>query len=155
MNGDFPSFEIVSDENLRISGQNINEYHRLIPYKYDFDDSSNIDSTKFIYALRCIMSEFRTDKKDMLAKMADRIDHVVVGSSLLKRKVLDYLKGVGIIYESGHLYKVNEEIMQAKGIHFAALARMDTAILAPVYHERHESVGVSKEHRHSLVYLLW
>lgn len=133
MNGDFPSFEIVSDENLRISGQNINEYHRLIPYKYDFDDSSNIDSTKFIYALRCIMSEFRTDKKDMLAKMADRIDHVVVGSSLLKRKVLDYLKGVGIIYESGHLYKVNEEIMQAKGIHFAALARMDTAILAPVY----------------------
>lgn len=135
MSGVFPTFEIISDANLRISAQNINEYHRLIPYKYDFDDSNNIDSTKFIYALRCIMSEFRTDKKDMLAKMADRIEHVTVGSSLLKRRVLNYLKGVGIIYESGHLYKINEVIMQAKGIHFAALARMDTVLLAPVYYD--------------------
>ena len=133
MIGNSPAFEIVNDDNLRIFAQNVNEYYRLIPYKYDFEDSSNIDSTKFIYALRCIMSEFRTDKKDMLAKMADRIEHVTVGSSPLKRSVLNYLKGVGIIYESGHLYKVNEAIMQAKGIHFAALSRMDTVLLAPVY----------------------
>lgn len=133
MKGPSPTFEIVSDANLRISAQNVNEYYRLIPYKYDFEDASDIDSTKFIYALRCIMSEFRTDKKDMLAKMSDRIEHVTVGSSPLKRSVLNYLKGAGIIYESGHLYKVNEAVMQAKGIHFAALARMDTVLLAPVY----------------------
>lgn len=131
--GSTPSFEIVSDANLRISAPNITEFYRLIPYKYDFEDSSTVDITKFIYALRCIMSEFRTDKKDMLAKMADRIDNVIVGGSPLKKSVLDYLKDVGIIYASGHLYKVNEPTMRTKGIHFAALARMDTAHLASVY----------------------
>ena len=81
------------------------------------------------------MSEFRTDKKDMLAKMADRIEHVTVGNSPIKRCVLEYMKGVGIIYASGHLYKINEAIMQEKGIHFAALARMDTDLLEPVYRD--------------------
>lgn len=131
--GAMPSFEIVSDANLRISAPNITEFYRLIPYKYDFEDSSSIDITKFIYGLRCIMSEFRTDKKDMLAKMADRIDNVIVGGSPIKKSVLEYLKDVGVIYKSGHLYKINEPTMRTKGIHFAALARMDTTHLAPVY----------------------
>lgn len=133
MEGLTPTFEIVSSNNLRISAQNIKHFHRLIPFKYDFEDSSDIDDTKFVYALRCIMSEFRTDKKDMLAKMIDRIEHVVVGSSPIKRAVLDYLKAANIIYEANHLYKVNEPVMQGLGIHFTALARMDTKALAPAY----------------------
>lgn len=135
MEGINPNFEIVSDGNLRVSANNINHFFRLLPYKYDFEDTSSIDCTKFIYALRCILSEFRTDKKDMLAKIADRIEHVIVGGSPVKRTSLDYLKSAGIIYASSHLYKVNEAIMQAKGLHFAALARMDTDLLEPVYRE--------------------
>lgn len=133
MEGCCPTFEIICGENLRISAQNIKSFHRLIPYKYDLEDTGNIDRIQFIYGLRCIMSEFRTDKKDMLAKMVDRIEHVIVGNSPLKRTVLDYLKGVGVIYQSGHLYKVNEPTMQSLGIHFSALARMDTTLLEPAY----------------------
>lgn len=135
MQGINPKFEIISDDNLRVSSNNINHFFKLLPYKYDFEDSSSIDRTKFIYALRCILSEFRTDKKDMLAKMAERIENVIVGGSPVKRSALDYLKSAGIIYASSHLYKVNETIMQAKGLHFAALARMDTVLLDPVYRE--------------------
>ena len=44
----------------------------------------------------------------------------------IKRQVLEYLKHHEIIYTSDHLYKIDEAKLQAKGIHFNALSRMDT-----------------------------
>lgn len=127
--GDSVNIDIVNDENLRICAPNISNYYKLIRYKYDFDDISELDMTKFIHALRCILVEFRTHGKDMLAKTAERIDNVTVGNSKIKKTVLEYLKDRGIINKPNHLYKINEEKMQEQGIFFTALARMDTELL--------------------------
>ena len=131
--GGTPRFDILSDKNLRVSLPNLADFYRLVSYKYDFDDLSNADITKFTHAMRCIMMEFRTHKKDTLAKDRERIDNVTVGNNPLKRQVLEYLKHAGIIYKSAHLYKVDTEKMQKVGISYAALARMRTDLLEIVY----------------------
>lgn len=129
------NIDIVKSENLKISAPNIKDYYKFLQYKYDIQDESNLDITKFVHALRCILVEFRTHKKDTLAKTAERIENVTVGSSKLKRKVLDFLKRTGIIYTSGHLYKVNEEKMQSKGINFNSLYRTDSEQLGDTFND--------------------
>lgn len=124
--GDSTVIDITNADNLKICAPNINAYYKLIPYSYDFEDTTEYDIVKFIHALRCILVEFRTHGKDMLAKTAERIEFVTVGNSAIKRQVLDYLKHCDIIYASDHLYKINEAKMQDKGINFNALSRMDT-----------------------------
>lgn len=124
--GDSVIIDITRADNLKVFAPNLNNYYKLIPYDYDFEDTSGFDIVKFIHALRCILIEFRTHRKDTLAKTADRIEFVIVGNSAIKRKVLDYLKYCGIIYTSDHLYKVDEVKLQEKGIFFNALSRMDT-----------------------------
>ena len=124
--GDSVMIDIVKADNLKACAPNLNAFYKLIPYAYDFEDTSGYDIIKFIHALRCILVEFRTHRKDTLAKSAERIEFVVVGGSKIKRQVLEYLKHHEIIYTSDHLYKIDEAKLQAKGIHFNALSRMDT-----------------------------
>ena len=133
--GDTPNFDIVGVANLSVSIPNISNYYRLVPYKYDFNDTSNVDATKLIYAMRCILMEFRTHKKDTLAKDAERINNVVVGNNKFKKEVLDYLKYKNIIYSYKHLYKVDTDNMQRVGISYSALARMQMDQLEEVYNE--------------------
>ena len=133
--GETPQIDIVHVDKLMVSAPNIQTYYRLIPYKYDFESTSTIDITRFMHALRCILVEFRTDRKDTLAKTADRIENVTVGNSTLKRSVLNYLKSTGIIYEAAHLYKINEKILQSKGVSFVALARMEEAQLSSAFED--------------------
>src|SRR5699024_6390218 len=85
-------FDILSDYNLKVFAPNLNTYYRLYHYNYNFEDSSKLDIIKFIHALHCILIEFRTHRKDTLAKTAERIEFVTVGGSKIKRKVLEYLK---------------------------------------------------------------
>lgn len=127
-----PSIEIVRSELLRVSAPNVSDYYRLIPYMYSFEDASSIDITN-AHALRSILMEFRTDKKDTLGKTAEKIDFVTVGGSEIKRKVLEYLKASSVIYSSSHLYKVDEDKMREKAINFTALSRMDLVQLSTVY----------------------
>ena len=124
--GDTVMIDIANADNLKICASNITTYYKLIPYGYDFEDTSEYDIVKFIHALRCILVEFRTHGKDMLAKTAERIEFVTVGNSSIKRQVLEYLKSSKIIYTADHLYKIDEAKMQNKGINFNALSRMDT-----------------------------
>lgn len=131
--GATPRFEILNDKNFRVSFPNLTDFYRLVSYKYDFDDPSDIDITKFVHAMRCIMMEFRTHRKDTLAKDWERIDNVTIGNNPLKKQVLNYLKNNGIIYKSAHLYKVDTEKMQKVGISYAALARMRTDLLETAY----------------------
>ena len=131
--GDSVSIEITKSDNLKISAPNINSYYRLVQFKYDFEDPAEFDIVKFIHALRCILVEFRTHGKDTLAKTADRIDNVTVGNSVIKRQVLNYLKHCNIIYESAHLYKIDEVKMQDKGINFNALSRMNSQQLKDAF----------------------
>ena len=131
--GENVTIDITSDALLKVSAPNIKSYYKLIRYAYDFEDAADYDITKFIHALRCIFVEFRTHKKDTLAKSAERIDFVTVGNSEIKKKALDYLKYCGIIYTSDHLYKIDEKKMQEKRIHFNALSRMDTVQMDPAF----------------------
>lgn len=125
--------DIARADDLKVSAPNINSYYKLISYRYDFEDESCVDIIKFIHALRGILSEFRTHRKDVLAKFADRIEHVTVGNSSIKRQVLEYLLDCAILYREGRFYKVNENNMQNKGIHFDALLRMDTQRLSMIF----------------------
>lgn len=130
-----PLFEVTGDKAPRISIPNIKNYYKLYPFKYDFEDEANCDIIKFTHALHTILSEFRTHKKDTLAKTAERIDYVVVGKSDLKRKILAFLKECGVVYQSDHLYKIEESKMQEKGINFIALRTMDTEQMKSIYKE--------------------
>ena len=125
--------DIARADNLKVCAPNLNDYYKLIPYSYDFEDTSNYDIIKFIHAMRCILVEFRTHNKDTLAKMAERIEYVTVGNSTIKRQVLEYLKISEIIYSSEHLYKIDESKLQKKGINFNALSRMDTQQMNEVF----------------------
>ena len=131
--GESVTIDIINNFNIKVSAPNISSFYKLVPYSYDFEDTSKFDITKFIHAMRCILVEFRTHKKDTLAKTAERIEYVTVGRSVIKRQVLEYLKSCGIIYPSAHLYKVNETIMQNKGIYYNALSRMDTEQMQPAF----------------------
>lgn len=133
--GETVSIEITKGEKLRVCSPNINSYYKLKPYEYDFEDPTNYDIIKFIHALRCILVEFRTHKKDTLAKTAERIEFVTVGNSDMKRRVLEYMKDVGIIYTADHLYKIDEAKMQEKKISFNALSRMDTALMMEAFQD--------------------
>ena len=131
--GESVTIDIVNAFNIKVFAPNIASFYKLVPYNYDFEDTSKFDITKFIHAMRCILVEFRTHRKDTLAKTAERIEYVTVGGSVIKRQVLEYLKSCGIIYPSAHLYKVNETIMQNKGIYYNALSRMDTEQMQPAF----------------------
>lgn len=133
--GETPLIDIVHVYNFHVSAPNIQTYYKLFPYKYSFESPLDVDIIKFIHALRCILVEFRSDKKDTLAKTASRIENVTVGNSEIKRKVLDYLKANDIMYEAAHLYKINEEKLQSKGISFVALMRMDENQLSTVFED--------------------
>lgn len=133
--GEVPSFDLINKGEIKISTPNIHQYYRLFPFKYDFEDTTSIDITKFIHGMRAILIEFRAHKKDTLAKAAERIDYVVVGKSKLKKNILNYFKDCGIIYEAAPLYKVDENKMQLKGIYFSGLASNDSKSLLPVYND--------------------
>ena len=120
-----PRIEIVCDENLKVSMPDIGPYYKLLQYKYNFDDSSDIDILKFTHALRCIFVEFRSHSKDTLAKHIERIDNVVVGNNSVKKKVLTFMKNMGIVYEESHLYKIDTSKMQECKISFNGLLSMN------------------------------
>ncbi len=80
-----------------------------------------------------LKAKFNVAGNKMYNKIAKRLGEkivncgsLVVGGSEIKRQVLEYLKYHEIIYTSDHLYKIDEVKLQAKGIHFNALSRMDT-----------------------------
>ena len=131
--GDSCKIEIVGDGTLQVSSPNIKNYYKLLPYEYDFENPSKLDITKFSHAMRSILIEFRTHKKDTLAKDAERIDNVTVGNSTLKKAILKYLKARRVIYSSAHLYKIDTTEMQKLGISYLALARMNVEQLTAVY----------------------
>lgn len=122
----YVQFEKVGSADPKISFPNIDRFYSLYSYKYDFEDTSNIDIVKFVHALRAIFISFRTHKKDALAKQAERIDNVVVGANTLKKDVLNFLKFEGVIYEVSPMYKIDSNKMQGLKISFSSLAQCDT-----------------------------
>ena len=124
-NGAAPSFDILREENLKISLPNISHYYKLIQYKYDFENLKDDGLDKFSHAIKSILIEFRSHKKDTLAKDSERIRNVTVGNSIIKNKVLRYLLKYGILYEEEHLFKVNIEKSREKEINFDSLRKSE------------------------------
>lgn len=118
---------------IQIDIPNIYEFPKLSRFKYTFDDTDTVDIYRFIHALRKIMSSFRTHKKDMPAKDAEKIDFLVVAGDNLKKKVLEFLIDNGVVFREEHLYKVNLERMSALGINWGGLITSNTNQLRNVY----------------------
>ena len=70
-----------------------------------------------------------------MGKDAERIDNVTVGSSDLKRKVFSYLISKGIVYKSGHLYKIDMSKMDESGLNYWDLKNLNIDSLNAAYEE--------------------
>ena len=128
-------FEIVSSEKLRVDIPNVNDFYRLVAYKYNLNDKSKIDIVKFTYSLRSIFVEFRTHKKDTMAKDAQRLDNVILKNNELNKIVFDYLFSKGIVYRDDHLYKVDMNKMKAVGINYQIISNFDCDKAINVYND--------------------
>ena len=124
--GTRPDFDVKDAKNIYIDIPNIKDFYKLIPYKFNFDSTDKVEPVKFANALRMIMFEFRTHKKDTLAKDADRIDNVIVGSSEFKKSVLEFLLYKKIVFRAEHLYKIDLERMNNAKLNYLDLRNLNT-----------------------------
>lgn len=118
---------------IQIDIPNIYEFPKLSRFKRSFITEDTLDIYTFTHCLRRIFSSFRTHKKDMPARDAEKIDFVVVAGSTLKQDILEFLKQQQVIFREAHLYKVNIERMSECGINWGALITTDIKQLQLVY----------------------
>lgn len=118
---------------IQVDIPNIFEFPKLSRFKKSLITEDALDIYSFAHGLRRIFSSFRTHKKDMPARDAEKIDFVVVAGSPLKQEILEFLKQKQIIFKSAHLYKVNIDQMSASGINWGALIATDIKQLQLVY----------------------
>lgn len=131
-------FEIRVDdaESLKVSAPNINDWFKLHPYKYVFEDETQVDIIKFEYAVKSILKHFRKHGKDAPGRHFELIKNVVVGSSALKGLVLEFLIARGIIFQDNkdmRQYKLNNERLEALGVNWGKLSQNSTPDLKLVY----------------------
>ena len=122
-----------TDGDIQIDIPNIYDYPKLIKYKKAFESENEDDIICFIYNLRKKFSCFRTHKKDMPARDAEKIDFVIVGDNEIRKKLFSFLCEKGIIFRSAHLYKVNLDEMSQMGISWGALMATNTVQLNHAY----------------------
>lgn len=120
---------------IQIDFPNVSDFPRLIQFRHSFSVDDPTDIYTFIYYLRKIFSSFRTHKKDMPARDAEKIDFVVVAGSPLKRKIFDFLLSTSIMFREAHLYKVNLIEMSKYNISWGALTSTNIKQLKPVFDE--------------------
>lgn len=120
---------------IQVDIPNIFEFPKLSRFKRSIITEENLDIYSFVHGLRRIFSSFRTHKKDMPARDAEKIDFVVVAGSPLKQDILEFLKQKQIIFKSAHLYKVDINQMSASGINWGALIATDIKQLQLVYNQ--------------------
>ena len=124
---------ITATNEIQVDIPNIFEFPKLSRFKKSLITEDSLDIYSFVHGLRRIFSSFRTHKKDMPARDAEKIDFVIVAGSPLKQDILEFLKQKQIIFKSAHLYKVNITQMSSSGIDWGALIATDIDQLRPVY----------------------
>jgi len=134
-NGTIPPNVIVNNQGtIKIDFPNIFEFPKCFKYKVDLKENKDSeDIYTFIYYLRKIFSYFRTHKKDMPARDAEKIDYVVVAESPIKSSIFNFLKDKSIIFRQAHLYKINMEKLAEYGISWGALTTTNTKQLEKAY----------------------
>lgn len=124
---------INSTSDIQVDIPNIYEFPKLSRFKRSLIVEDSLDIYTFTHCLRRIFSSFRTHKKDMPARDAEKIDYVVVAGSPLKQDILEFLKQEQVIFREAHLYKINVERMSACGISWGALITTDIKQLQFAY----------------------
>ena len=124
---------INATSEIQVDIPNIFEFPKLSRFKKSLITEDTLDIYSFAHGLRRIFSSFRTHKKDMPARDAEKIDFVIVAGSPLKQDILEFLKQKQIIFKSAHLYKVNIDQMSLSGINWGALIATDIKQLQLVY----------------------
>lgn len=122
-----------SDGAIQIDIPNVYDYPKLSRYKKTFESEDANDIYSFIYNLRKIFECFRTHKKDMPARDAEKIDFVIIGDNKLRKDVFTFLIEKEIVFRSSHLYKVNLDEMSKMGISWGALMATNTSQLQHAY----------------------
>lgn len=125
--------EVRGNNNVKISSPNLNVWPKLYDFKYDFEDANKMDLTLFIHHLQKIFVKFRTDNKDMPAKMTDYVDNVLLRSSRVKQKIFNFLLNTGIMFKDEHLYKINIDNMSYYKISWGGLMTSNEEQLKTVY----------------------
>ena len=118
---------------LRVDIPNIYDLPKLSRYKYCAHSSNDLNIYVFIHYLRKIFNSFRTHKKDMPARDAEKIDFVVIAGIKSKQDIFQYLIEKKIIFRSAHLYKIDLNNMSKYGISWGALISSNVTQLQKVY----------------------
>lgn len=124
---------INATSDIQVDIPNIYEFPKLSRFRRSIITEDSLDIYAFTHSLRRIFSSFRTHKKDMPARDAEKIDFVVVAGSQLKKDILEFLKQSQVIFREAHLYKINIERMSSCGISWGALISTDIKQLQCVY----------------------
>lgn len=124
---------VNGDGDVCVDIPNIYDFPRLIKFKKDLTTSEDLDEYLFVHHLRRIFSCFRTHKKDMPARDAEKIEYVIVADNPIKRNIFDFLRENSIIFREAYLYKINLEKMSEFGISWGALISTNIKQLENVY----------------------
>lgn len=136
-------FELRVDDDrlLKISSPNINDWYKLHKYEYCLDDNASLDITRFENAVRAILKHFRKHSKDAPGKYRDYIDNIIVGGSHLKKDILEFFIGRGIIYQDSkdlRQYKLNNSALEALGINWGMMTSNNMSNMHKVFHSYNE-----------------
>lgn len=108
-------------KSLKISFPNINEFHKLRPYFYNYLDEANVDFIKYEFIVKKFTNCLRGHKKDTPARDKEFIDFTIVGHSELKKNILDFLLFEGVFYidpRESHLYKLKVDKLDSIGLSY-------------------------------------
>lgn len=119
--------------NIYIDIPNFYDFPRLTKYKKDLTSPDQLDIYLFVHYLRKIFSCFRTHKKDMPARDAEKIEFVIVADNPIKKDIFNFLRETSVVFRDAHLYKINLENMSALGISWGALISTNIKQLENVY----------------------
>lgn len=129
------NIQLSGDGEIQVDIPNIYEFPKLSRFKYSFAEADDLDIYVFVHCLRKIFSSFRTHKKDMPARDAEKIDFVVIGDNPLRKSLFEFLTQKQIVFKDAHLYKIDVEKMSAAGINWGAITSTDLKQLRGVYDE--------------------
>lgn len=127
------NISVSGDGNISVDIPNIFEYPKLTKFRKDLSTSDGLNVYVFVHHLRKIFFCFRTHKKDMPARDAEKIDYVIIADNPLKKSIFQFLIDQGIVFREAHLYKVNLGRMSEAGISWGALTSTNVNQLEKVH----------------------
>ena len=131
-------FELRVDNSdcLKVSAPNVDDWFKLHPHKYVFEDETQFDIIKFENAVKSILKHFRKHGKDAPGRHFELIKNVIVGSSELKGHILKFFLDRGIIYQDNkdmRQFKLSNERLEALGVNWGKLSQNSTPDMKLVY----------------------